>query len=217
MGDGGALLLGLLMAASTMSVGGRTTAEFSGQAFFFFAPIFIPLVILGVPLLDTAWAVLRRTIRGKSPFSTADKEHLHHRLMNLGHGHRRAVIILWTWTVLLSALVLYPTYTGEGDAVVPIGIAALALVLGPCSGLASAFGPPRCRSRATSSTSSSNSQVTSTGTPSGKPMSSTSSEMSSLWSRMQPLETLVPRDAGSFVPWMPSWASPPANWVNVSL
>jgi len=129
MGDGGALLLGLLMAASTMSVGGRTTAEFSGQAFFFFAPIFIPLVILGVPLLDTAWAVLRRTIRGKSPFSTADKEHLHHRLMNLGHGHRRAVIILWTWTVLLSALVLYPTYTGEGDAVVPIGIAALALVL----------------------------------------------------------------------------------------
>lgn len=129
MGDGGALLLGLLMAASTMSVGGRTTAEFSGQAFFFFAPIFIPLVILGVPLIDTAWAVVRRTIRGKSPFSTADKEHLHHRLMNLGHGHRRAVLILWTWTALLSALVLYPTYTGEGDAAVPIGIAALALVL----------------------------------------------------------------------------------------
>lgn len=129
MGDGGALLIGLLMAASTMSVGGRTTAEFSGQAFFFFAPIFIPLVILGVPLVDTAWAVLRRTIRGRSPFSTADKEHLHHRLMNLGHGHRRAVLILWTWTALLSALVLYPTYTGEGDAVVPIGIAALALIL----------------------------------------------------------------------------------------
>ena len=129
MGDGGALLIGLLMAASTMSVGGRTTAEFSGQAFFFFAPIFIPLVILGVPLVDTAWAVLRRTVRGKSPFSTADKEHLHHRLMNLGHGHRRAVLILWMWTALLSALVLYPTYTGEGDAVVPIGIAALALIL----------------------------------------------------------------------------------------
>jgi UDP-GlcNAc:undecaprenyl-phosphate GlcNAc-1-phosphate transferase len=39
------------------------------------------------------------------------------------------VLILWTWTALLSALVLYPTYTGEGDAVVPIGIAALALIL----------------------------------------------------------------------------------------
>ena len=128
MGDGGALLLGLLMAASTMSVGGRATAEFSGQSFFFFAPIFIPLVILGVPVLDTIWAVLRRTVRGRS-FATADKEHLHHRLMNLGHGHRRAVLILWAWTALLSVFVLYPTYTGEGDAIVPIGILALALGL----------------------------------------------------------------------------------------
>ena len=49
--------------------------------------------------------------------------------MNLGHGHRRAVLILWAWTALLSAFVLYPTYTGEGDAIVPIGILALALVL----------------------------------------------------------------------------------------
>ncbi len=128
MGDGGALLLGLLMAASTMSVGGRAPAEFSGQSFFFFAPIFIPLLILGVPVLDTIWAVLRRTVRGRS-FAQADKEHLHHRLMNLGHGHRRAVLILWAWTALLSAFVLYPTYTGEGDAIVPIGILALALVL----------------------------------------------------------------------------------------
>ena len=53
MGDCGALLLGLLMAASTMSVGGPTDAAFSGQSFFFFAPLFIPLVILGVPILDT--------------------------------------------------------------------------------------------------------------------------------------------------------------------
>ena len=128
MGDGGALMLGLLMAASTMSVGGRATTEFSGQSFFFFAPIFIPLVILGVPVLDALWAVLRRTVRGRS-FAQADKEHLHHRLMNLGHGHRRAVLILWAWTALLSAFVLYPTYTGEGDAIVPICILALALVL----------------------------------------------------------------------------------------
>ena len=128
MGDGGALMLGLLMAASTMSVGGRATTEFSGQSFFFLAPIFIPLVILGVPVLDALWAVLRRTVRGRS-FAQADKEHLHHRLMNLGHGHRRAVLILWAWTALLSAFVLYPTYTGEGDAIVPIGILALALVL----------------------------------------------------------------------------------------
>ena len=49
--------------------------------------------------------------------------------MALGHGHRLSVIILWTWTALLSALVLYPAYSGRGNAIVPIGIAALALVL----------------------------------------------------------------------------------------
>src|SRR4051794_18465573 len=128
MGDSGALLLGLLMAASTISVGGSTDTEFSGQSFFFFAPLFIPLVILGVPILDTAFSIVRRASR-RAGVATADKEHLHHRLMRLGHGPRRSVLILWTWTALLSGLVLYPTYTGRGDAVVPLGIAALALLL----------------------------------------------------------------------------------------
>ena len=128
MGDGGALLLGALMAAATVSVGGRSTVEFSGQAFFFYAPLAIPLVILGVPVVDTLFAIVRRTV-GRRGFSVADREHLHHRLMRLGHGHRRAVLVLWLWTALLSAFVLFPTYTGRGDAVVPVGIAALALVL----------------------------------------------------------------------------------------
>ena len=128
MGDGGALLLGLLMAASTMVVGGRTETPVSGQTFFFFAPVFIPLVILGVPILDTAFAIVRRARTRTSP-ATADKDHLHHRLMRLGHGHRRSVFILWGWTLLLSGFVLYPTYTHKGDAIVPFGIAALGLAL----------------------------------------------------------------------------------------
>jgi UDP-GlcNAc:undecaprenyl-phosphate GlcNAc-1-phosphate transferase len=128
MGDSGALLLGLLMASSTIAVGGSTDTEFSGQSFFFFAPLFIPLVILGVPMIDTAFAIVRRASR-RAGVATADKEHLHHRLMRLGHGRRRSVLILWGWTALLSGVVLYPTYTGRGDAVVPIGIAGLALLL----------------------------------------------------------------------------------------
>ncbi len=128
MGDSGALMLGALMAASTMSVGGRVTEPFSGQTWFFFAPIFIPLVILGVPLVDLVFAVVRRAARRRG-LSAPDKEHLHHRLMRLGHGHRRSVVILWSWTALLSAFVLYPTYTGSGDALVPLGVAALALGL----------------------------------------------------------------------------------------
>jgi UDP-GlcNAc:undecaprenyl-phosphate GlcNAc-1-phosphate transferase len=124
MGDGGALLLGLLLAASTMAVGGSTDEPFSGQVYFFFAPLFIPLFILGVPILDTAFAIVRRATK-RSGVATADKEHLHHRLMRLGHGQRRAVVILWLWTAVLSGFVLLPTYTGRGDAVVPLGVAAL--------------------------------------------------------------------------------------------
>lgn len=128
MGDGGALLLGLLMAASTMVVGGRTDQPFSGQSFFFFAPLFIVVLILGVPILDTLLAIIRRAAR-RTGVASADKDHLHHRLMRLGHGHRRSVLILWAWTALLSGLVLYPTISGRGNAVVPIGIAAMGLLL----------------------------------------------------------------------------------------
>jgi len=129
MGDGGALLLGLLMAASTVSVGGRTEAAFSGQSFFFFAPVFIPVVILGVPLFDMAFAAVRRVATPGLKMTSPDKDHLHHRLLRLGHGHRRAVLILWSWTALLSGFVLWPTYSGDGDAIVPIGIAAIGLLL----------------------------------------------------------------------------------------
>ena len=129
MGDGGALLLGLLMAASTVSVGGRTEAAYSGQSFFFFAPVFIPVVILGVPLFDMAFAIVRRVATPGLHVTAADKEHLHHRLLRLGHGHRRAVLILWGWTALLSGFVLWPTYSGDGDAIVPIGVLAIGLLL----------------------------------------------------------------------------------------
>ncbi len=134
MGDTGALFLGLLMASSTMVVGGHTSDTFSGQKFFFFAPVFIPFVILGVPMLDTGFAIVRRTLKrargeGTKVMEAGDKEHLHHRLMEMGHGHRRAVVILWAWTLILSGLVLYPIYFKRGNEVIPVGIAALAALL----------------------------------------------------------------------------------------
>ncbi len=131
MGDGGALLLGLLLAVATSVVGGRADSfnqEFVGQTYFFLAPLAIPLLILGVPIFDLAFAIFRRATSRRS-LSTADKGHLHHRLMDLGHGHRRSVVILWTWTLLLSAFVLYPTLTGRNPAYLPFGIVALAIVL----------------------------------------------------------------------------------------
>lgn len=131
MGDSGALLLGLLLAVSTSVVGGRadpSTEVVAGQAYFFLAPLFIPLFILGVPMIDTLFAVLRRARSGKG-LATADKGHLHHRLMEMGHGQRRSVLILWCWTALLSAFVLYPVVTEGGESYIPIPAAMLGLAL----------------------------------------------------------------------------------------
>lgn len=129
MGDGGALLLGLMLAASTATVGGRSPEAVSGQVFFFFAPLVIPLLLLGVPLADLILAVVRRASRRGVSISEADKEHLHHRLLRLGHGHRRTVLILWLWTGLLCGLVLYSTTTNTGGAALPFAGGALALGL----------------------------------------------------------------------------------------
>ena len=127
MGDAGALFLGLLMAAATMVIGGRTP-DVSGQTYFFFAPLFIPVFILGVPIADMAFAFIRRTAKGTG-FHTPDKDHVHHRLLRLGHGPRRTVVILWAWTAVLSAFLLYPLFDKQGNAVIPFGVIALGLAL----------------------------------------------------------------------------------------
>lgn len=131
MGDGGAYLLGFLVAVSTSVVGGRadpTTQAFSGQTYFFLAPIAIPLIILGVPVFDVLFAIVRR-VRKRQGFATADKGHLHHRLIALGHGPRRAVAILWLWTALLSAFVLYPAFNRTTTNYAPFGLLGLVLFL----------------------------------------------------------------------------------------
>ncbi|MFM8626300.1 MAG: glycosyltransferase family 4 protein [Actinomycetota bacterium] len=131
MGDGGAYLLGLLVAVSTSVVGGRadpTTQAFNGQTYFFLAPLVIPLIILGVPVVDVLFAIIRRVSRRQS-FATADKGHLHHRLIALGHGPRRAVAILWLWTAFFSGLVLYPVFNKSATNFAPFGLVALVLFL----------------------------------------------------------------------------------------
>ena len=127
MGDAGALMLGLLMSASTMVIGGRTPPA-SGVTFFFFAPLLIPVFILGVPLIDAVWAFVRRTASGQG-FHTPDKNHIHHRLMRLGHGHRRTVIILWSWTALLCGFVLLPLFDTRANVFIPLGVAVLVIAL----------------------------------------------------------------------------------------
>ena len=75
-----------------------------------------------------AFAFVRRTARGTG-FDTPDKEHIHHRLLRLGHGPRRSVIILWAWTAVLSSFLLFPLFVHQVNAFIPIGAAALGVAL----------------------------------------------------------------------------------------
>ena len=104
MGDAGALLVGLLMAASALSITGQVDPAswtYGGQLLPAFIPILLPAAILLLPLLDFALAVVRRLLAGKSPFA-ADRKHLHHRLMDMGHTHLQSVLVFYSWTTVVA-------------------------------------------------------------------------------------------------------------------
>jgi UDP-GlcNAc:undecaprenyl-phosphate GlcNAc-1-phosphate transferase len=101
MGDSGAMLLGLLLAAATVSGVGRTLRPHGGDVAAFAIPVLIPVFVLAVPLIDVAMAVIRRLRRGRPVFAP-DKEHIHHQLREIGHTHRRAVLTMYFWAILLA-------------------------------------------------------------------------------------------------------------------
>jgi UDP-GlcNAc:undecaprenyl-phosphate GlcNAc-1-phosphate transferase len=117
MGDSGSMLVGLLMATSAIAITGQVdpTSVNRSQLFPAFIPILLPFAILIIPLLDFALAVFRRVRAGKSPFS-ADRKHLHHRLLDMGHSHLHAVLIFYGWTAAVAVgCLLYfvlPVYFG---------------------------------------------------------------------------------------------------------
>ncbi|WP_168627860.1 MULTISPECIES: MraY family glycosyltransferase [unclassified Cryobacterium] len=104
MGDAGSMLVGLLMATSAISVTGQVDPNSldSGRILApAFIPLLLPIAVLIVPLLDFSLAVLRRLRAGKSPFS-ADRKHLHHRLLDMGHTHLQAVLIFYAWSAVIA-------------------------------------------------------------------------------------------------------------------
>ena len=136
MGDSGSMLIGLTIAAAAIHVTGQVNDLPTRQGFPAFLPLLLPVAVLLLPLVDMALAVVRRLGAGKSPFHP-DRRHLHHRLLQLGHSHRRAVLIMYLWTALFAfggaALVRWTTTQvlwGLGVGVV----VALALTLGPLRG-----------------------------------------------------------------------------------
>jgi UDP-GlcNAc:undecaprenyl-phosphate GlcNAc-1-phosphate transferase len=104
MGDSGALLIGFLLAASSVTLTGKFPpgALPGGQSLLpALLPLVLPVAVLAVPLLDLLLAIVRRTRAGLSPFA-ADKQHLHHRLLELGHSHARAVLLMYGWSATVA-------------------------------------------------------------------------------------------------------------------
>jgi len=133
MGDSGSMLIGLVLSATAITVTTQFSAEDLAQGaeggraslLPIFLPLALPILILVVPLADLVLAVVRRTRAGRSPFAP-DKQHLHHRLLEIGHSHRRAVLIMWLWAGLIAfGTVLASLYTGPR---VWVGVGLMAAV-----------------------------------------------------------------------------------------
>ncbi|MEU7374936.1 MraY family glycosyltransferase [Streptomyces albidoflavus] len=166
MGDSGSMLIGLVLAAGAISITGQVDPDAMGlfagsekaavhQTVPVYMPLLLPLTIIAVPAADLVLAVVRRTWRGQSPFA-ADRGHLHHRLLEIGHSHSRAVLIMYFWSALIAFGALAYS-VNEASMWVALGVAALSavglvLLLLPrftprAPRWAEAFVPPRYRRR----------------------------------------------------------------------
>jgi UDP-GlcNAc:undecaprenyl-phosphate GlcNAc-1-phosphate transferase len=135
MGDSGAMQLGLLLAASAIAVTGQVDPAVVSDARLVpaFFPVLLPLAVLVVPLADLLLAVVRRVRAGQSPF-VADRQHLHHRLLDLGHSHLRAVGVMYLWTAVISFGAISGGFIPLRvwlSSWLALALVALALTLGP--------------------------------------------------------------------------------------
>jgi UDP-GlcNAc:undecaprenyl-phosphate/decaprenyl-phosphate GlcNAc-1-phosphate transferase len=127
MGDSGSLMLGLLMAVATISgVGQNLDGPTGGDVAVIAIPILIPLLVLAVPLLDVVLAIIRRMRKGIG-IAHADKEHIHHRLMDIGHSHRQAVLLMYLWGALIAAAALVVAYV-DGRTFVAVTLTSAVLI-----------------------------------------------------------------------------------------
>ncbi|MFF9752723.1 MraY family glycosyltransferase [Streptomyces sp. NPDC014344] len=171
MGDSGSMLIGLVLAAGAISVTGQVDPDalklFAGsekeavhQTVPVYIPLLLPLTIIAVPAADLILAIVRRTWRGQSPFA-ADRGHLHHRLLEIGHSHSRAVLIMYFWSALIAFGALAYSVNSASMwivlSVVILSTLGLVLLLLPrftprAPRWAEAFVPPRYRRRRASVT-----------------------------------------------------------------
>ncbi|SNT45084.1 UDP-GlcNAc:undecaprenyl-phosphate GlcNAc-1-phosphate transferase [Streptosporangium subroseum] len=119
MGDTGAMLIGLVLASTMITVTPLDSSNIN--RFPVVLPLIVPIAILVLPLLDLIMAVVRRTSNGLSPFAP-DRGHLHHRLLDVGHSHRRSVLIMYTWTFLFAFTVVGLSIEGVPLVLFPLTV-----------------------------------------------------------------------------------------------
>lgn len=106
MGDAGSMLLGFLLAVIGLQGVLKTAAAVA---------LLIPLALLAIPILDTVFVVLKR-LKHRQSIASADKWHLHHRMLNVGYSPRRVTVVFWLWTASLSALALAMRFVNYGNS-----------------------------------------------------------------------------------------------------
>ncbi|PRQ12335.1 undecaprenyl-phosphate alpha-N-acetylglucosaminyl 1-phosphate transferase [Corynebacterium sp. 13CS0277] len=157
MGDSGAMLLGLLLAAASTSASGKINMALYGGAdtVGLMVPLLVVLGAFSIPVTDLVMAVVRRTKNGRSPFS-ADKMHLHHRLLELGHTHRRVVLVLYAWMLALAmgtvSFAAFPSYVAAlillGGIIVAAALTAIPVLKDRRDATGRGAGTPRGRGAA---------------------------------------------------------------------
>ncbi|HVE98713.1 MAG TPA: MraY family glycosyltransferase [Mycobacteriales bacterium] len=130
MGDAGSMLIGLMLAAaSTSGIGNVAFGQLdNSQQAAFFVPLVVPAVILAVPFVDLLLAVVRRMRAGRPVFAP-DKQHLHHRLLEYGHSHTRAVLILYFWSALIAFGGVAISFARPAIVLGAVGVLAVVAVL----------------------------------------------------------------------------------------
>ena len=111
MGDSGALLLGFLLGIISLFAITRSVM---------FVSLLVPILAAGVPIIDTALAIVRRKLAHR-PIDSADKGHIHHRLLEAGYTQKATVLIMWGWTAVLAMCAVFITEL-EGLARIPFVI-----------------------------------------------------------------------------------------------
>jgi len=120
MGDGGSNFLGFILGCLAVMGLTKSTAVIS---------LFVPIVILGIPIFDTFFAIIRR-INNKAPIFMPDKSHLHHRLMAIGYGHRKTVLIIYSISGFFGLVAILLNFVNRPGATLVLAVLLLFIVAG---------------------------------------------------------------------------------------